>query len=238
LEQELAVNQGPLPDGKISFDDLYDIGFQPFIGLTFELNENMLLGLVYRAEADTDLEGDATFKNLAVPTPAIDEVDVSWDNPQWLEAGLRLKLSEQDILAFNVGWQDWSVFSENRIGLSGGAFSPTAKLDRKWKDTWHAGIAYVHQFKSRSAGYSIGTSYDSSPVSDKNRTIDFPVDETIKLSAYYFWKGPKEVDFAVGATLMHLGQAKIDQTSQGVRFTGDFDSNIILMVGTTLKRSF
>lgn len=82
-----------------------------------------------------------------------------------------------------------------------------------------------------------GVSYDSSPVDDDDRTFDLPVDEQLKLSAAYAWKGSK-LDFAVGATLMWAGDAKVDQTSQLVRAKGEFDENYILFLGGTLHYEF
>jgi len=35
-----------------------------------------------------------------------------------------------------------------------------------------------------------------------------------------------------------MGDAKIDQTSQGVRATGEFDNNLILFLGGTLRYVF
>ena len=82
-----------------------------------------------------------------------------------------------------------------------------------------------------------GISYDTSPVDDDDRTIDLPLDEQLKLSAAYARHGER-FDYAIGATLMYLGDGKVDQTAQGVRFKGEFDSNFALFVGGTVKYEF
>ena len=48
------------------------------------------------------------------------------------------------------------------------------RLDANWRDTWHAG-AGVRLRISPKLSLQTGTSYDSSPVSDWNRTPTFPV---------------------------------------------------------------
>ncbi len=238
LDEDIAINQGPLPDGKVELDKLEDFGFQPFFGLTYEINDRTLLGLVYRAEAETNLEGDVLFRNFVLPGAILPtDVEISWDNPQWLEGGIRYNLTDDNMIAINVGWQDWSVFSDNRLAFSGGPISPVVNLDRNWKDTWHAGIAFAHTNQERSR-FSVGFSYDSSPVDDEDRTIDFPVDEIFKLSTSYSWWGAGKFDYAIGATLTLIGDGKVDQTSQGVRFAGEFDKNYLLLVGATLRRQF
>jgi len=239
FEQNIAINQAALagpgtPDGKVRIEDATDWGYQPFLGITYQATDRALLGLVYRAEADVDLEGDVNFRNLVIPKPGLNEVDISWNNPQWLEAGLRYQLTDKNFLFLNGGWQDWSEFSDNELAFEA---STVATLDRQWDDTWHAGIAFGHLDRQEN-GYSVGFSYESSPVEDKHRTFDLPVDEIYKLSGAYFWTGSKQLDYSLGATLYMIGDAEIDLVSQGVRAAGEFDNNYILFLGGTVRYRF
>jgi len=234
FDMDIAINRGPLlPDGKVELDDVTGFGYQLFFGLQYKPTDRMLLGLVYRGKADTDLKGDVLWRNLAV-TPQINTVKVAWDNPQTFEGGLRFNLSDDKMIAVNAGWEDWSKFSNNQISFGGGVLNPLVTLDRKFKDTWHAGIAYGQDF-DKNKRITFGFSYDSSPVSDANRTIDLPFDETFKFSTSYSVKGVGNFDYAFGATLFVFGDGKVDQTAQGVRFVGEFDSNHMLMIGATIR---
>jgi long-chain fatty acid transport protein len=239
FEQNIAINQAALagpgtPDGKVRIEDATDWGYQPFLGITYQATDRALLGLVYRAEADVDLEGDVNFRNLVIPKPGLNEVDISWNNPQWLEAGLRYQLTDKNFLFLNGGWQDWSEFSDNQLEFAGGT---VATLDRQWEDAWHAGIAFGHLDRQEN-GYSVGFSYDSSPVEDEHRTFDLPVDEIYKLSGAYFWTGGKQLDYSLGATLYMIGDAEVDVVTQGVRAAGKFDNNYILFLGGTVRYRF
>ena len=239
LEEEIAINRpGPLADGFVMLEDLDDWGYQPFFGLTYEINDRNLFGLVYRAEADTDLEGDMSFKNMPLLSPSVNSVEVSWDNPQWLEVGFRHELRNGLLVVLNAGWQDWSAFSENRFSIDTAklATNPTVTLDRNFDDTWHAGIAFGHIGAGKS--WSLGCSYDSSPVNDEHRTIDLAFDEQYKFSGSYGWKKSETLSFALGGTLAYLGEGKIDQVSQGVRLKGEFDNNYLLMLGGTVRYVF
>ena len=235
FDQEIAINTGG-PDGNLEIDQADGWGYQPVLGLTYQLSDRALLGVVYRAEADTELKGDVNITNLPV-IPPISKVDISWDNPQWLDVGLSYKLTDRDTLYLNGGWQEWSAFSSNQIRLSGGATPVINELDRNWDNTWYAGIALRHQLGDYH-GYSIGFSYDSSPVEDVDRTLDLPVDEIFKLSAAYVWQGKRGIDFAVGGTLLLVGDARIDQTTPGGQVVGEFDTNAILLLGATLRYLF
>ena len=236
FEQDIAIDTLATGDGKLSIEDADDIGFQPFFSANYRPTDKLLLSLVYRAEMDVELSGNVKVSNVLAPIGA-DSIDVDWNNPQWLELGVRYELNDQDILHFNAGWQDWSEFSKNRLAFSGGFVNPVAELDRNYNDTWHAGVAYSHR-TGKGSGYSLGVSYDISPVDDEDRTFDLPFDEIFKLSAGYFWRGDRHLDFAIGGTLYLIDDAPIDQTSQGVRAKGEFDDNAILFVGGTLRYVF
>lgn len=241
LDQEIGLNPALIPttsggDGRVEIKKADDIGYQPFFSLNYQLSDDLLLGVVYRAEMDVELSGELKFSNVALPIGA-NKIDIDWDNPQWLEVGLRYRYSDKDSLYVSGGWQDWSVFSQNQLAISGGFLNPVIKIDRQWKDTWHAGMAYSHK-TGNDSGFSAGFSYDSSPVDDENRTFDFPVDEIFKVSAAYGWKGSKKFDYAVGGTLYLVGDAPISSLSQGVSVSGEFDKNAILLLGGTLRYVF
>ena len=241
FEQQIAINPAVVPtvngdDGRLKIEDADDVGYQPYFSINYQFNDALLLSAVYRAEMDVELSGDVRVNNVALPIGA-DKVDIDWKNPQWLEAGVRYRYTDRDTLFFNAGWQDWSVFSENRLAFSGGVLNPVAQLDRNFKDTWHAGGAYAHQ-TARTSFYSIGFSYDSSPVDDEDRTFDLPMEELFKLSGSYSWETNKNLGYSLGATLYLVGDAPIDQTSQGVRVKGEFDTNAILFLGGTIRYVF
>ena len=232
--QKLAI-KSPLPmgsDGSAEFDDMEDWGYQPFFGLTYQINEKTLFGLVYRTEMDVELEGDLKIKG-AGPLDGNTDLDLDWENPQWIEAGIRYDLSEEWIVAVNLGWQEWSTYSENHVSISGGA---PVVLDRNWNDTWHGGIAFSH-FGEDSV-FSFGFSYESSPVDDKDRTVDFAVDEQYKFSAAYGWNHNEGWNFSVGATVILSGDAEVDQITQDERVKGEFDTNLLIIAGFTAQRRF
>ena len=244
FEQSIAINQsalvpGPVPlkDGKVRFDNMDDVGYQPYMGLTYEFSDRLHLGVVYRAEMDVDLEGDLNFRNMTIPRPKANEIEIDWDNPQTVKAGLSYEFSPGKRLLFSAGWEDWSVFSKNQLAITGGAANPTGVLERNFRDTWNAGVAFF-TVRERGDSYGFGFSYDSSPVRDRDRTIDLPFDETYKLSAAYGWNLDSEFSFALGGTLIYFGEGKVDQTAQGVRFKGDFDTNVAMFLGGTVRYVF
>jgi long-subunit fatty acid transport protein len=128
----------------------------------------------------------------------------------------------------------------SRFGFSiiapqgGGNANIDTEIDRHWEDTRYARVGFAHDTGEQSA-YALGVSYDSSPVNDNHRTFDLPVDAYYKVSVTYGSNGKNKPNYARGATLLIVGEAEIDQTSQGVRAAGDFDTNYILFVGGSVR---
>jgi long-chain fatty acid transport protein len=245
-EQAIALNPaaldpllGGLPDAKVRFDNATDVGYQPFVGLTWDMTDRLLLGVVYRGEMDADLEGDVNIRNWSLPVgkPKINDIDIGWDNPQWLDVGLRFKVNDENYLFLNGGWQDWSEFSENGLSIPTGVGTVKATLDRDFDDTWYARAGFAHRIDP-SSEFGFGLSYDSSPVRDSKRTIDLPLDEYYQFSAAYNRSIKPGLRYSLGATLMLVGDAEVKQTAQGVTFAGDFDRNAILFLGGTLRYEF
>ena len=88
--------------------------------------------------------------------------------------------------------------------------------------------------------FMVGVGYDSSVVDDEDRTIDLPMDEQLQLS---FGFGTKEdndsrLKYGLAATVMYMGDGKVDQTAQGTRFRGEFDTNVMFIVGGMIAYEF
>jgi len=234
LNQKLAIRQSAAAgDATLRFEDLSDLGVQAIIGLNYQFNERVFFGMVYRSKMDTKLDGDVRMNNLVLPINTPSKVKIDWTNPQWLEAGLRLSVTDDTNVMFNAGWQQWSKFSDNELGFD----NKVAVIDRNWQDTWHAGIAMTHVLEKNNL-ISLGMSYDSSPVKDEDRTFDLPMDRIFKVSAGYLWRLKDNLSMSMGATVYFMGDGSVDQTSQGVRVQGKFSSNYFALLGGNLRYDF
>lgn len=243
FNQKIAVNQGAAGDGKVKFEDLDDWSAQGFFGLTFQITDKLMFGGVYRTQADADLEGDIAFKNIANPianrlTSNLNNAKISFDYPQALRLGLKYEATDQWTIMADVDWEDWSQFSDNQLNID--AADPetiVAALDRNWKDTYHVGLAMFYE-PWENHHLTAGVAYDTSPVDDEDRTIDLPVDEQLRFSLGYGTRGERKWGYAVSATALWLGDGEVDQTAQGARFKGEFDSNWLYIIGANLQYRF
>ena len=237
FELGVAINRAPLglPDAKVDIEDATDWAFQPFFGLTHQIDDRWLLGFVYRGEFDVDLEGDLEFSNtgplLNLLSSKADEATFGLDYAEAYNLGFKYKYRDDLALFFNVKYETWSDFSENRIDIQGGVVSAT--IDRNWDDTWGIGFGFARQL-SDDRLFTFGVAYDSSVVDDKDRTADLPFDEQFKFGLGWVKQTPNK-KWALGFTYIDLGDGKIDQTTQGVRYRGKFDDNYLIFLSGSMS---
>jgi long-chain fatty acid transport protein len=186
---------------------------------------------------NTELDGDLSITGLAVPLEPQTEVTFEWDNPQLIEVGIRQPLSDTWTLVANADWEDWSAFADNVLTVSDAPAGPVvAPLDRRWSGTYKIGAGGIYRKGEQRLGF--GVSYDSSPVDDEDRTLDLPSDQQLRFGFAWGRDQGDKYDWGLGTTLLWLGNGKIDQENQGVRFAGEFDQNLLFFVGATIRRIF
>jgi len=236
FDMKLAVNTpGPLPDGTAKANGLDGWGEQYFGGLTYHITRGTTIGVLYKSKSDVDIDGDLEFGNLPVQVPDAN-LDITWTLPQLVAIGLEHAINDRLIAYLDVNWQDWSQFRHNQLTASfANNTGGVNVIDRNWSDTWHGGAGLLYM--GGKYVYSAGVTYDSSPVSDTYRTIDLPIDDALKIIVGVLKPG-KTVDYGLGATALFLGDAKVDQVAQGVRFAGKFDTNVLLILGATATFRF
>ena len=243
FNEKIAVNQGPAADGKVKFEDLDDWSAQGFLGLTYQITDKLMLGGLYRTKSDVKVEGDIKFENIANPienrvTSSLDKAKIKFDYPQAVRLGLKYDATANLTLFADFDWEDWSQFSDNTLSVDGtGPVTVVETIDRNWKDTYHVGLGMSYHL-SEGHRLTAGVAYDTSPVDDKDRTIDLPLDEQLKFAVGYLKGGEGKWGHAISASALWLGDGQVDQTSQGARFKGDFESNWMFIIGANLQYRF
>ena len=237
FEMGIAINRpAGLTDAKVDIKDATDWGFQPFFGLTHHINDRLMLGFVYRGEFDMDLEGDLKFTNtgplLNLLSSKADEAIFGLDYAEVYNLGFKYEYRDDLTLFFSVNYETWSDFSANRINIQG--LAVTATIDRNWDDTWGIGFGFARKL-SNDRWFTFGVAYDSSVVDDKDRTADLPFDEQFKF-ALGWAKETRKGKWSLGFTYIDLGDGKMDQTTQGVRFSGQFDDNYLIFLSGSIAR--
>jgi len=242
-------NQLPLgstADGRLKLEDT-DWGFGGTASLLYQPTAQTRFGVTYTSRIKLDFSDRPEFSNLgtigtelqargllsntldlgltvpqAVMTSAYHELE---SNPRWAVMG-------------NLGWTDWSEFGKVDVGLS---TDPPNSLttESKYKDTWHAafGAQYRYSDAWRLTG---GIAYDSSPVSDSNRSIILPLGSfwTFGLGAVNKVRDGFEVNYAY--SLKWSGDVSIDQERGPLagRVAGDYENASVQYFAVSFRWSY
>ncbi len=242
FDMDVAINRPlALPDGRVSINKIDGWGYQGIAGLTVQVTEKAMLGFVYRTKSKVELDGELDFEGLPLInriTGSPDSVEVEFDYASVYAVGLAYKLKDGMTWIVDFDYEEWSEFTDNYISVDTNRGTLNTGVDRNWDDTWHVGTA-IMKFYDGGEFVTAGIGYDSSPVDDEDRTADLPIDEQVKFGiAYGKLRGEGKFDYSVGLSYVWLGEGEMDQTVQGVRYAGEFDTNYFVSIGGNIRFYF
>ncbi|MDD5140931.1 MAG: outer membrane protein transport protein [Verrucomicrobiales bacterium] len=215
LDTEIAVNNVIGSDGKMKLKD-HVWGFGGNAGVMIQPREGTRIGVNYLSQVDLNFNAKPGFNNLGPGLGALlanpPTLDLGVTVPQSVMVGVYQDLNEKWAVMADVGWQNWSKFGEVAVGVNNG--SPSGPKDfttqLHYDDTWHgaAGVQYQYSEAWRFTG---GLAYDTSAVSDKNRSVILPMAAAYRFGLGTFWKMTKSVDLGAAYELAWSGNVPVTQ---------------------------
>ncbi len=206
-----------------------DFAFGYNFGVLLELSPRTRLGVTYVSKVEPEFSGDlkiTTGGGAAFSTSS----DLEFTFPQLVRVGAYHELNDQWALLGTVGWEDWSDFDKLLVSTQAGS----AAIPTEWRDTYHFSGG-VHYRPAEDWLLQVGITYDTSPVSDGNRTAYLPMDRQIRyaIGAQYQWNERMNVGGAF--EYIDLGDAKIDDPTL---LTGEYEDNRIFMFALNFSYQF
>ncbi len=238
LDQEASINNSitdpGTADGKLKIEE-DDVGYGFNLGVLYHPTEQTRLGLTYRSQVDVEFEDAAKTEGLGANLGTLlgltgllgSRVSIEMNLPQGVMLSGYQELTPRWAVVANLGWQDWSEFGKSDIVLQAQNTTDLTQ-DRHFDDTWHVALGVRYRFADPWL-WSAGVAYDSSPVDDRDRTPDLPLDRQIRYATgvQYDWTD----DVSVGGAYEYLdaGDAPIDQNRGPLagELRGDYKTNRI-----------
>ncbi|HDY7533988.1 TPA: outer membrane protein transport protein [Vibrio vulnificus] len=210
------------------------------IGSAWQINENHRVGFTYKSEVELKLEGHAEgFGFNKIPGDTRDFYDtgsMTLSLPATAELASFHQLSEQLALHASINWTDWSSFKELYANLDNNPGS-MVKVEN-WEDNYRFAVGATYQLQPKLA-LRTGIAYDTSAVSDKNRTITIPeTDRTwLSIGATYDWTQDFTLDagftyiIAKDAPIKESRGYESDDKAQAIggQFVGETTGNVWLI---------
>jgi long-chain fatty acid transport protein len=223
-----------------------DIGVTFRVGFLYEFNARTQVGLTAQTGTTLELEGDATFTDLAVLTPpgtpgvgggaavGIDSTEparVPLAIPESATLGVRHEITDSVTLLAGATYAKWSRFEALNVygtdstkpvtGRSpGGTSGLITHIPEKWDNTWQFNVGGVWQATPKWA-FKAGYAWDESPV-DEYVTARIPSSDRHWLSLGTQWADASSgwtVDAAVG-TLLFTDDARVSDQSNILTASG------------------
>jgi long-chain fatty acid transport protein len=119
----------------------------------------------------------------------------------------------------DLGWQNWSKFGQIGVSIdstNGGELSDNTSVNANFQDTWHTALGVRYRLDPRWS-VSTGFAYDSSPVSNSNRSIVLPLDRQYRYAAGFQYVWRKNISFGAAYEYMDAGSAPVNQTGGALK---------------------
>ncbi|WP_394243402.1 outer membrane protein transport protein [Vibrio astriarenae] len=189
--------------------DTTDWGWQ--FGAAWQINEQHRIGATYKSQVDLTLKGHAEGIGFSPLNPS-KKINGSMDLP--LPATFELasyhQVSEQWAIHVSLNWTNWSSFDKLEANLNDRSNAEMVKVEN-WEDNYRFAVGTTYQINTKLALRS-GIAYDTSAVSDKNRTITIPETDRTWLSIGASYDLTKQFTLDGGFTYIIAKDADITES--------------------------
>lgn len=219
-----------------------EVGFGGMAGIMLEPRADTRLGLTYISPVDLDFKDVLSTSGLGPGAAAIVDrlqlsqrkLDLGITVPQQVMLSAFHQLTPTLAVMGNLTWQDWSEFGKVDISIDGpDDDSATTNLD--YDDTW--GVALGLQYRVAPAWlWSLGGGYDSSPMSNSQRSPTLPLDGQWRVGTGIQHDLSERVTIGAAYELMYAGEGQLDVERGPLagRLSGDYSTNMFHFFNVSL----
>ena len=174
---------GRKPDGGLGIES-WDEAFGGNAGVLVTPLKSLRVGLTYQSPIDYKFGFRPHLTNLGPLLSGLrsriggTKINIPMEVPQQVMLSGVYNVTRNWSLMGNVGWQNWSAFSEFPIGISS-LKQRTVDVNLHFSDTCQIAIGQQLSFGEKWL-WSAGFAYDSSPVSKANRVPTLPLDRQLR----------------------------------------------------------
>lgn len=173
--------------------DTTEWGWQ--VGSVWQINDHHRVGFAYKSEVNLKLEGTATGYGFFGDNTTTASGYLPLTLPATAELASMYQLSDQTTITASFNWTNWSSFDKLEATVDG--IGTSNVKDEGWKDNYRFAVGAEHQINSKWL-VRTGIAYDTSAVSDDNRSATIPeTDRTwLSLGTGYNWSPQLTFDAA------------------------------------------
>ena len=232
-----------LPDGGLSLES-WDEAFGGDAGILLKPIEKLRIGLTYQSPIYYKFGFRPHLTGLGPLLTRIRQriggakINIPMEVPQQVTASAVYQVTPNFRLMGNVGWQNWSAFSEFPIGISA-ANQRTVEVNLHFSDTCQVAIGQQLQL-GEEWFWSAGFAYDSSPVSKANRVPTLPLDRQLRYGTGIQYEINRDMTVGAAWEFMDAGPGPFSARRGPLAGTlqGHYSTNYLNFVTVDLIRKF
>jgi len=203
-------------DGGLALES-WDEAFGAKVGILLRPISKLRIGLTYQSPEDYKFGFRPHLTDLG---PLLNRVrkriggvktNVLLTEPQQaMLSGVYEVLPKWSLLA-DVGWQNWSAFSEFPVGITSPNQSTAVDANLHFSNTCHVAIGQQLQIDEKWL-WSAGFAYDSAPVSKANRNAVLPLDRQLRYGTGLDYEINHDLTAGLAWELMDAGPGPFSNT--------------------------
>ncbi|WP_256588598.1 OmpP1/FadL family transporter, partial [Pseudomonas sp. FW215-R3] len=246
LKADTAIDRSPFgftdrSDGQYKYRD-NTWGYGANLGVIYAPQPGTRIGLTYTSQVDLDFKDRLDVKGDGRLLERVNNTDTELDLkvPQTVTLSLFQQLDRQWALLASANWQDWSEFGDIAVQVDTTAFgAQSTTVDAGFKDTWHLSLGAQYQATEQWL-WNVGVAYDSSAVTDSNRSVVVPMNESWRIATGATYALNENTDVNVSWAMVWLGDMPVDQAKSvsGNRISGQFDNAWIQSINGNMSWRF
>ncbi len=200
-----------------NLDSLGDAALGFNLGLLYELDEQITLGVTYRSEITLKVTGTADFTVPAAAAPVTagglfqdSAISGEVSLPQSLSVSIKQDMDKLTML-YDITWTGWSKFEELRIIYANPA-QPDSVTTENWNDSFRYSVGADYRY-SDSLILRTGVAFDETPIPNATRrTPRVPGNDRTWISFGASYVVDNAITLDVGYSHLFISDAAINNT--------------------------
>ncbi len=232
-----------VPDGGLSLES-WDEAFGGNVGILLRPLSKLRIGLTYQSPEDYKFGFRPHVTGLG---PVVDRIrqriggvkaNIPLTEPQQVMLSTVYEVLPNFSLMGNVGWQNWSAFSEFPVGISA-KNQRSIEANLHFSDTCQIAIGQQLRIGEKWL-WSAGFAYDSSPVSRANRVAVLPVDRQLRYGTGIQYEINHDITAGAAWELMDAGPGPFSASRGPLAGTlqGHYSTNLLNFVALNIIWKF
>jgi long-chain fatty acid transport protein len=214
--------------------DLGKLAYGYNFGAIYQITPCTRVGLTYNSQLNFRLHG--TTETITTTTGAVySSCDLTYKIPMYMVFSVYHKMNCSLALLANIGWDNWSILKEATIKFKDGT---SASYRFNWHDTMSFALGAEYQ-KSQNLTLLGGISYDTSPVTSKDRVAALSFANALYIGTGMIYKLNKceTVSFTANYGVSIPRGKSVDETLGDERFKGKLNEDTAIL-GLSYNRKF